>query len=91
MCIFGNIFLVGNQYYCITIAVYGIQHGHNLNGCFGIKVTGRFVGKDDGRIVNQCAGNGRGLSEPRGTGTPKLLRTALPWYSWMFIVAPELG
>ena len=43
-----------------------IQQGHDFDPGFGIQSPGRFVGKQDFRLVNQCPGDGDPLTLSAG-------------------------
>ena len=44
-----------------AFAVEFEEQFHNLFARFGIEVAGWFIGHQDGRVVDQCAGNGHAL------------------------------
>ena len=50
--------IVGNQNQCFALRIQIIEYSHNLGAGRRIKVSGRFIGKNDEWIVNQSTGNG---------------------------------
>ena len=49
-----DILFVSHHNHRIPLAVNPLEQVHDVNRGFGIQVPGRFVGQDDGGIVNQC-------------------------------------
>src|SRR3546814_10300083 len=57
----GDVLFVSNQYNGITPPVNILNKPHDLYRCFGIQVSGGFVGKDNRRMVHQCPGHSNTL------------------------------
>src|SRR5436305_12052752 len=64
--ILGNIVLVSHENDRVALALQPIEQGHNLDAGLGVEVAGGFVGKNDGRLVDQSARDGHAL--PVSTG-----------------------
>ena len=50
----------------VALLIEAFEKRHDLFAGFGIEVTGRLVGQDDRRIVDQGAGDGDALALPAG-------------------------
>ncbi len=64
---FGLFFIVGHHHDCASVVlVERVEKVHDLSSHFGIKVTGRFVGKDDFGISDNSTGDGHALALSAG-------------------------
>ena len=62
MRVLGDIVFVRDQYDRVALIVQAIEQRHDFDTGLRIKITGRLVGQDDGRIVHQRAGDGNALT-----------------------------
>ena len=57
----GDLRLVGDQDDGDSLLVELLKDGHHFEGGAAIEITGRFIGQQQGRPVDQRAGNGHAL------------------------------
>ena len=57
MRIIRNVAFVSNQNDCVAFGVKLVEEFHDLDAGLGIEITGRLVGKNDRRMIHQCAGD----------------------------------
>ena len=62
----GNIALVGHQNDRVAALIKIFEKGHDFLAGFGIKIPGRFIRQNDGRIVHQRPSNGDALTLATG-------------------------
>src|SRR5208337_2246995 len=62
VCKFCDICLVRHQHDGVAAGVELIEEGHDLEAGLGVEVSGGFVGKNDGRAVDQGARDGYALA-----------------------------
>ena len=57
-----DIGLVGHDDDCVSLGVEIVEEGHDLVAGFGVKISGGFVGEDDGRFVDKGTSDGDSLA-----------------------------
>ena len=64
--VLGDVVLVGHQDDGVAFGVQTIEQRHDLVAGLGVEIAGRFVGEDDGGLVDQSAGDGHALALSAG-------------------------
>src|ERR1035438_1528416 len=59
--VFGDVVLVRNEDDGIAFGVQAIEQGHDLVAGLGVEISGGYIGEDDGRFIDQSAGDGDAL------------------------------
>jgi gamma-glutamyl phosphate reductase len=58
---FGHFDVVRDEYDGEALFVQGPEERHDVLGAFRVEISGRFVGENDGRVIDECAGDGDAL------------------------------
>ena len=62
MCVFRDVMLVGNEDDGVAFGVQAIEERHDFVSRGGVEVASGFVGENDGRAIDQGAGDGDALA-----------------------------
>lgn len=72
VCVAGLSFVVCHHDYGFPFIVEAMEKLHHLLAHLGVEVSGRFVGKDDGWVADDCAGDGHTLCLSAGKLSGKM-------------------
>ena len=82
MSVFGDVGLVGDEHDGVALGVERVEEGHDLDAGFGVEVAGGLVGEDDGRAVDQGAGDGDALALAAGELVGLVVHARLQGRRW---------
>jgi hypothetical protein len=52
MCVFGDVMLVRDEYYGVPLPVQLVKKSHYFLRRLGVQITGRFIGKNNRRVID---------------------------------------